>query len=175
MYHTSPASRKQSKTKKSIEKSRPFQNNHPPAPSTESWIPGLWEVNVLKSSTKFFKTPKCDGRLPLLASLFPSTWASRNAYAGFNRRTWHALIFSKLLFFQRKSQARRQAHTESSSILVPLMHSVISVAYISFNKLPCDSCRAWRQDWFKIPALLKLHCSSSSWVIFMWSVKLPNK
>lgn len=138
----------------------------------DPWILGS---ECLNSSTKFSNPPECDVRLQLLAPLLPARWASCNIYSGFNRRTWHALIFNKLLFFQRKTQGRKQLHTKSISILVPLTHSVISVAYISFNKLPGDSCRAWRHDWFKIPALLKLHCSSSSWVIFMWSVKLPNK
>lgn len=88
-----------------------------------------------------------------------------------NSRTWCS---EELLLF--RSRWENKIHRrKKSSILVYLTHTVIYVSYISFNKLLCNSYRAWYNDWFKITALLKLHCSSSSWVIFMWSVKLSNK
>lgn len=88
-----------------------------------------------------------------------------------NSRTWCS---EQLLQLQRGGENKIHRR-KKSSILVYLTHTVIYVSYISFNKLLCNSYRAWYNDWFKITALLKLHCSSSSWVIFMWSVKLSNK
>lgn len=88
-----------------------------------------------------------------------------------NSKTWCS---EQLLQLQRGGENKIHGR-KKSSILVYLTHTVICVSYISFNKLLCNSYRAWYNDWFKITALLKLHCSSSSWVIFMWSVKLSNK
>lgn len=88
-----------------------------------------------------------------------------------NSGTW----CSEQLPLFRQDEKIKLTGEKKSSILVYLTHTVIYMSYISFNKLLCNSYRAWYNDWFKITALLKLHCSSSSWVIFMWSVKLSNK
>lgn len=162
MYQTLPTSKRQ--------RERTLQTARPPALSAASWSPGLWEVSVHNSRTESSKTPHVTGApgsrpprlLPVSLDLTGEPDTQR-------------LPTNSCSFGGGDGKDNAACQAKRLSISVPLTHSAISVASVSFNKLPCDSCRAWRRDWFKIPALLKLHCSSSSWVIFMWSVKLPNK